>query len=74
MDANTSKYFSIISWECTPVITHSISGLKSRVIIIFELNNDGKKWSRIYFENDRATSEIPVKLSGKFGQSGKQQL
>ena len=27
-------------------------------IIIFELENDGKKWSRIYFEIDRAPSEL----------------
>ena len=39
-------------------------------IIIFELKNDGKKWSRIYFEIDRAPSEIPTKLPGQFGQSG----
>ena len=36
----------------TPARTLFISGLKSRVIIIFELKNDGKKWSRIYFEID----------------------
>ena len=39
-------------------------------IIIFELKNDGKKWSRIYFEIHRAPSEIPVKLPGQFGHSG----
>ena len=39
-------------------------------IIIFELKNDGKKWSRIYFEIDRAPSEIPAKLPGQFDHSG----
>ena len=39
-------------------------------IIIFELKNDGKKWSRIYFEIHRAPSEIPAKLPGQFGHSG----
>ena len=34
------------------------------------LKNDGKKWSRLYFEIDRAPSEIPAKLPGQFGQSG----
>ena len=39
-------------------------------LIIFELKNDGKKWSRIYFEIHRAPLEIPVKLPGQFGNSG----
>ena len=52
----------------TPARTLSISGLKSR--ILFEPKNDGKKWSRIYFEIDRAPSEIPAKLPGQFGHSG----
>ena len=39
-------------------------------IIIFELKNGGKKWARIYFEIDRAPSEIPAKLPGQFGHSG----
>ena len=34
------------------------------------LKNDGKKWSRIYFEIDRAPSEIPAKLPGQSGHSG----
>ena len=38
-------------------------------IIIFEIKNDGKKWSRIYFEIHRAPSEIPAKLPGQFGHS-----
>ena len=37
---------------------------------VFELKNDGKKWSRIYFEVHRAPSEIPAKLPGQFGHSG----
>ena len=44
-----------------------ISSLK---IIIFELKNYGKKWSRIYFEIEQAPSEIPAKLPGQFGHSG----
>ena len=44
--------------------------ISSLEIIIFELENDGKKWSRIYFEIDRAPSEIPAKLPGQFGDSG----
>ena len=39
-------------------------------IIIFELKNDSKKWSRIYFEIHRAPSEIPAELPGQFGHSG----
>ena len=48
--------------------------ISSLEIIIFELKNDGKKWSRIYFEIDQAPSEIPAKLPGQFGHSGQQQL
>ena len=44
--------------------------ISSLEIIIFELKNDGKKWSRIYFEIHRAPSEIPAKLPGQFGHSG----
>ena len=39
-------------------------------ITIFELINDGKKWSSIYFEIYRAPSEIPAKMPGQFGHSG----
>ena len=39
-------------------------------IIIFEVKNDGKKWSRIYFEIQRAPSEIPAKLPGQSGHFG----
>ena len=38
--------------------------------IIFELKNDVEKWSRIYFEFQRAPSEIPAKLLGQFSHSG----
>ena len=44
--------------------------ISSHEITIFELKNDGKKWSRIYFEIDRAPSEIPAKLPGQFGHPG----
>jgi len=36
--------------------------ISSLEIIIFELKNVGKKWSRISFEIHRAPSEIPSKL------------
>ena len=39
-------------------------------IIVFELKNDGKKWSKIYFEIHRAPLEIPAKLPGQFCHSG----
>ena len=42
-------------------------------IIIFELKNDGKKWSRIYFEIDRAPSELllpSAKMSAQIGRIG----
>ena len=44
-----------------------ISSLK---ITISEVKNDGKKWSKIYFEIHQAPSEIPAKLPGQFGHSG----
>ena len=44
--------------------------ISSLEIIIFELKDDKKKWSRIYFEIDRAPSEIPAKLPGQFGHFG----
>ena len=34
------------------------------------IKNDGKKWSRIYFQIDRAPSEIPANLPGQFSLSG----
>ena len=43
--------------------------ISSHDIIIFELKNDGKKSSRIYFEIHRAPSEIPAELPGQFGHS-----
>ena len=56
----------------TPARTLSISGLKSRVLKLsfLRLKNDGKKWSRIYFEIHQAPSEIPAKLPGQFSHSG----
>ena len=35
-------------------------------INIFQLKDDDEKWSRSYFEIDRATSEIPANLPGQF--------
>ena len=60
MNLTHTSYNSFYKWT-------KISSLE---IIIFELTNDGKKWSRIYFEIDRAPSEIPAKLPGQFGHSG----
>ena len=47
--------------------------ISSLEFTIFELQNDGKKWSRIYFENDRAPSELLLlgaKISAQNGQIG----
>ena len=47
--------------------------ISSLEIIIFELINDGKKWSRIYFEIDRAPSELllpSAKISALNGRIG----
>ena len=56
----------------TPARTHSISGLKSRVLKLpFCLEIDGEKWSRIfYFEIHQAPSEVAAKLPGQFSHSG----
>ena len=53
----------------TPARTHSISGLKSRVLKLtfFSLK---MMWSRIYFEIDQAPSEIPANLPGQFSPNG----
>ena len=68
----------IVVFMCTthtPARTLFISGLKSRVMKLpfFELKNDGKKWSRIYFEIDRAPSELllpSAKISAQIGRIG----
>ena len=47
--------------------------ISSLEIIIFELKNDGKKWPRIYFEIDRAPSELllpSAKISAQNGGIG----
>ena len=47
--------------------------ISSLEIIIFELKNDGKKRSRIFFEIDRAPSELllpSAKISTQNGQIG----
>ena len=44
--------------------------ISSPEIDIFKLKNDGEKWSRIYFEIDRAPSEIPANLPGQFSPTG----
>ena len=38
-------------------------------IITFELKNDAKKRSKIYFEHQRAPTEIPAELPGQFSHS-----
>ena len=57
---------SALTVLATPARTISISGLKSRVLKL--LKNDGKKWSRIYFEIHLAPSEIPTKQPGQFSR------
>ena len=56
----------------TPARTLSYKWTKisSLETIIFVLENDGKKWSRIYFQIDRAPSEIPANLPGQFSPTG----
>ena len=47
--------------------------ISSHEITVFELKNDGKKWSRIYFEIDRAPSELllpSAKISAQIGRIG----
>ena len=47
--------------------------ISSLEIIIFELKNDGKKWSRIYFDIDQAPSELllpSAKISAQNGRIG----
>ena len=39
-------------------------------ITIFQLKNDGEKWSRLFFEIHRAPSEIPANLPGQFSPTG----
>ena len=65
---SSAKKTAILSAFHTPARTLSISELKisSLEIIIFELKNDVKKWSRIYFE----IHQRPAKLPGQFGHSG----
>ena len=58
-----TSYNSFYKWT-------KISSLK---IIISELKNDGKKWSRIYFEIDLAPSELllpSAKISAQNGRIG----
>ena len=42
--------------------------ISSLEIIIFELQNNGKKWSMIYFEIDRAPSELLLPSAKKSAQ------
>ena len=44
--------------------------ISSLEIIIFELKNDGKKWSRIYFEINRAPSELLLPSAKISAQNG----
>ena len=44
--------------------------ISSLEINIFELKNDGEKWSRIYFEIDRAPSELLLPSAKKSAQKG----
>ena len=63
MQITHTSYNSFYKWT-------KISSLE---IIIFELKNDGKKWPRIYFEFDRAPSELllpSAKISAQNGRIG----
>ena len=42
--------------------------ISSLEITVFELKNDGKNWSRIYFEIDRAPSELLLPSAKKSAQ------
>ena len=76
-------YLCFHAWNNVPytlpdlVITHTSQDsfykwtkISSVEINIFQLKNDGKKWSRIYFQIDRAPSEIPANLPGQFSPNG----
>ena len=72
---HVEKYERFLLSSSTPARTLFISGLKSRVMKLpfLGLNNDGKKWSRIYFEIDRAPSELllpSAKISAQIGRIG----
>ena len=55
--SQTSDNFS--KWHHTSYNSfYKWTKISSLEIIIFELKNDGKKWSRIYFEIHLAPSEI----------------
>ena len=54
---NHTSYNSFYKWT-------KISSLE---IIIFEFTNDVKKWSRIYFEMDRAPSVLLVPRMAEIG-------
>ena len=59
--AHHTSYNSFYKWT-------KISSLE---IIIFEPKNDGKKWSRIYFEIDRAPSELLLPSAKISAQNGR---
>ena len=61
---------TVVFIQDTPARTHSISGLKSRVLkLTFLAQNDGQKWPRtFYFEIHRAPSEIPANLPARLIQ------
>ena len=63
---------NLMRFESTQV-THQWTKISSLETIIFELKNDGKKWSRIYFEIHQAPSEIllpSAKISAQNGGIG----
>ena len=68
----TNRKANLFDKDHTPARTHSISGLKSRVLkLTFLLKNDGEKWSRIfYFEIHRAPSELLLPSAKKSAQKG----
>ena len=74
MDISKNQWRSTVIFYTSYNSFNKWTKFSSLEIISFELKNDGKKWSRIYFEIHRAPSEIPAKLPGQFGHSGQQQL
>ena len=59
------------SWLVTPARTYKWTKISSLEINIFWLKNDGEKWSRIYFEIDRAPSELLLPSAKIFAQNGR---
>ena len=65
------SYISLAHTSCNSF--YKWTKISTLEIMVFELKNDGKNWSRIYFEIDRAPSELllpSAKMSAQNGQIG----